>query len=988
MPPVLRAAILIAALAAAVLIGPAALADPPAIALRTGDHPGFGRVVFDLPVGVSAVAAQDGDRVTIRFDPAGIVRAGAEAPRNVRGITFAAGQAEVVLAPGAQIRPMRMDGKLVIDVLDPSAHTTPTQATHATASPAVARAVRPSPIAVTLPLDRHDDPVPVVAEKSPAEKVAPAEPGAIEPPALSVAALPAPIDPTPVLTPGDITTPATIALAATPALLPPGVAGRGVTLPFDAGVGAAAFRRGGSAIVVFDERRPIDMAALRADPVFASGTIELLPGATVLRLALPPQAELRLQRAAAGWTVASVPRGTGADTDTLRPIRPEPADGVVHLLADAPGQVVSMPDPDTGGMLLIGTQLRPGQAVAVARTAPEFALLPTWQGVAVEPLSDGLTLRVGPPGFVMAVGAGRELALAATAADLKAVADAQHFSRRYDFPALPAEGLMWRVQSAVDTAAATPAQGRATARIAVAQAMLAAGMGVEAQSVLTLAAEEDGRAADDPDAIGLSAIAAMLAGRLDQTDGIDDSRLTGSDEIALWRAVCAAMRQPGSPQAAPVFAVEVPLLLSYPAMLRDRLLPLAAETMALGGEREAAKQLLESRAADHSLDLARGFLLQEQALDAGGDAKPALQVYDRLTDGSDRLVRARAATRAVELRLAAGALTPAQAADALDKLIYSWRGDARELTLRLRVADLRRQAGEWRPALALLRETEQVWPAQRPALHARLGETFADALAHDAETPLPPLDLVALADENADLLPEGEAGQALAARLADRLAALDLPARAVPVLEKLAASAPAGPARGAFGGRLATMRLEQGDAAGALAALAASDAPSLPTALVEGRTMTFARAAASSGEMPRAAAALAALDTPAADGLRADLMEGAKDWPAAAAALHDYAAKTVPADGPLDDAQARTLLRLASAAAQVGDDATLARLREHDTPRLPPGKLAEMFRLVTAGPVQGVADLPRAGQETKLAGDLPVALKALTPQAIRPSMPP
>ena len=38
-----------------------------------------------------------------------------------------------------------------------------------------------------------------------------------------------------------------------------------------------------------------------------------------------------------------------------------------------------------------------------------------------------------------------------------------------------------------------------------------------------------------------------------------------------------------------------------------------------------------------------------------------------------------------------------------------------------------------------------------------------------------PLDLVALAEENADLVPGGDAGEALAAALADRLLALDLP---------------------------------------------------------------------------------------------------------------------------------------------------------------------------------------------------------------------
>jgi hypothetical protein len=847
-------------------------------------------------------------------------------------------------------------------------------------------ASKPSPILIAVPIDRHDDDAGQTAAAAaapaggaPAE-VTPIETAvrASESPILLAEPVPSPADPAPELGAGNIVAGAVMTLAASPAPVPLGMTGHAVALPFDPGVGAAAFRRGASAILVFDERRPLDMAALRGDPVFAAGTVQLLPAATVLRLPLPAHEELRLTRTERGWVVTTTAR-TGSTLPTLRPIRPQPAVGLVRLLADSPGQVVSLPDPDTGSLLLVGTQRQRGEGVAVARTAPEYALLPTWQGVAVEPVSDRLALHLAAGGFVLDLGAGGEIALTAAANVAVAVADAHHFSRRYDFPALPAEGLRWRLQSAIDAAAAVGEQGRAAARVAVAQAMLALGMGPEAQSVLALAMAEDARLADDPGVIGLSAIAAMLAGRPVEANGIDDARLSGTDEIALWRAVSAAMRSEGSPQAAPVFAAELPLLLSYPPAVGGRLLPLAAETMALGGERAAAKRLLDSRPDDHALDLARAFLAQQEAAESGADPKPALDIYERLAHGPDRLVRARAAARAVELRLAIGMLTPAGAADALDKLMYSWRGDGRELELRQRVAALRREAGEWRPALSLLRETAELWPEQKPVLHARMADIFAEALTHDAVTPLPPLDLVALAEENADLLPEGEAGQALAARLADRLVALDLPRRAVPVLEKLAASSPAGPVRAAFGDRLARMHLAEADAAGALAALSASDAPSLPAELLEARTLTFARAAAANGDLPRATAALAALDTTQADGLRAELLEAAKDWPAAEAALRDYAARTVPADGPLDESAARTLLRLASAAAESGDDATLVHLREHDTQRLPPGKIAEMFRLVTSGPIQGVADLPRARQDTRLAGTLPAALQALAP---------
>jgi len=143
--------------------------------------------------------------------------------------------------------------------------------------------------------------------------------------------------------------------------------------------------------------------------------------------------------------------------------------------------------------------------------------------------------------------------------------------------------------------------------------------------------------------------------------------------------------------------------------------------------------------------------------------------------------------------------------------------------------------------------------------------------------------------------------------------------------------------------------------------------------------MTFAKAAAAAGDLGSASAALAALDTADSARLRADLSEAAQNWPETLSSLRSLARHTVPPDGKLTDQQAGTLLRLASAAAQSGDDATLAALRDHDMTRIPEGKLADMFRLLTEGPVRGVADLPRAAQEVKLARDVSAAVKTLTP---------
>jgi hypothetical protein len=899
-------------------------------------------------------------------------------------------------------------------------------------SPASPSAPMPAPVAMAAPARTHatvaapvteveDAPLPPAPAPTVAPTDRPAEPQPAPAAAASAPAAAAPANP--VAAPGASQEPVAIAARADGATL---------ILPFAANTGAAAFRRDGELVVVFDERRPLDLSNLSGDPAvaaaFRDARIQVLPAATLLRMSLPDGAGVRLSRVEEGWALTRLPA-----PPLLAAIRGDIADGTMRLVAAGPSAVVSVPDPATGGALLVGTQTKPGQGVPVTRRTPEFTLLETLQGVAVDPASDALALRVAPAkdfvGFVLAAegdaaepvkppppkpaakpaegaegttpekpgakpeGAaepkaadkapapvaeesGRGVALDPPGPEAVAALEAARMTRRWDLPALPTEALLRRLQAATAGAAAAPPQARAAGRLAAVQAQIALGLGAEAQALATLIVADDARATDTPDVVGLTAIAAILDGRLDESAGIDDPRLDGTDEVALWRAVRQAMLREGAPDAAARFAATMPLLLAYPEALRERLLPLAAETMVLGGEQEAARRLLAARKDDGGLDYARALLDIHD-----GKVAPALVILDRLALSVDRLQRARSAVAAAELRLRSGAFTTAQAADALDKLIYSWRGDRRELDLRLRVAELREKSGNWRAALALLRETAdaplgETWPDALPDIHDRMAQVFARALEGDARKALPPLEMVSLIEENPDLLPAGEQGRALAARLADRLVALDLPERAIPVLEKLMKATPEGPARAEIGARLASVRLDDHDPTGALEALSDSAADGLPAAVNEARTITFARATAARGALAPATAALAALGTPEADEVRATLSEQAKDWHGAVTALLSYVQKTVPADGPLAEAPANTLLRLASAAAQAGDEALLGQLRDHDLARMPAGKLADMFKLLTERPVQGVADLPRAAKEAAFAGTLPAELDA------------
>jgi hypothetical protein len=78
------------------------------------------------------------------------------------------------------------------------------------------------------------------------------------------------------------------------------------------------------------------------------------------------------------------------------------------------------------------------------------------------------------------------------------------------------------------------------------------------------------------------------------------------------------------------------------------------------------------------------------------------------------------------------------------------------------------------------------------------------------------------------------------------------------------------------------------------------------------------------------------------------------------------------------------MLRLVTAATFAGDEATLASLREQLRNRLGSGPQADLFRLLTAEPVRGTADLGRAKAEVGLANTVASELGGKKPGARTP----
>jgi hypothetical protein len=934
------------------LLLPEAASAETRVRMRVGDHATHGRLVFDWPERVGYAVEESEGRVVLRFAaPASFdASAARRPPRNIRAIATEGDTATVTLAPGARARVFRLGNRVVVDAQDP--------ARAAPASPPAAAAVVPRAAAAgaaAAPAAAPAAPRPSPAQPAP-RQAAPRQPAPTQPAPTQ----PAPVQSAPVRPPAVPPVQPAAEMAQAPPARPVQAAPGRLLVPASAEVGAALFARGDAWLLVLDAPVALDDAALRSGPL-AGTQISRGEHATVLRLPRAAFATPLLTRHRDGWLLEQVEA-----PPTLRSIRPDLEPGPparLLLRASRPARSVAVLDPETGGTLLVGTVREGGEATPAGRRATAFEVLPTRLGAAILPRSDSVTLRALPAGFAADPGPGVTLAMGAEA---EATDAAAALSRLLDLPSEPLAALVQRERNANLAVAGAPPLGRGPPRLRAAEALLALGLGPEAQAMAALAMREDPRAAEQPKARALHGAAALVAGRLNEADGLLDPRLPDSDELALWRGLLAAAR---GEDGAPGIAASLPILRAWPEPLRDRLAPLAALALAEAGETVAARRLIAGRSAEPAFALAEARLRE-----AAGDAEGALAGYDAVARGRDRQARAVAMRRAAELRLATGALDAAGAAAAMEAVLAAWRGDAQELRARTRLAELRLQAGAARGAFDALREAEQTFPQAA----AELRPKQAAALLAAIETE-PPVAAVALFDTHAALLPPGAPTEQALTALAERLAALDLVDRARRVLGGALARAESDESRARIGLSQAKLALGAGDAAGARKALEDTTAAPLPEELRVARLRAESRALSALGEHDLAAARLRDAGPDALPDL-AELLAARQDWAGAAAATQAHLALSLPpAPAPLDDAARRLVARAAALLALAGDEPGLAALRAAEGARMEEGAFSEAFGLMTAGRLDGIGDLPRLRRELDVARLLPAQLERLRP---------
>lgn len=651
-------------------------------------------------------------------------------------------------------------------------------------------------------------------------------------------------------------------------------------------VAAALFRRGSNLWLVFDQPSQQDDNALSHNGNELQ--IEPLPHprATILRLRLADGLTPHLERNGNAW-ILRFDAGTDLPPDAPIPAHPDPEmDGTTRLLLPVaePAEPLAFTDPEVGDSLIIVPTRSPGSGIARGYDLAQLHLLPTAQGIVVQPLVDDLRVRSFPEGVDISRARGLNLSpvsdtaravtsLVTAAAGSRVIpTDVWPVSTPTDFPHTFAD-LNLALSRAADA-------DRPRALLNLARFYVAAGLGAEALGTLDQWQAARPSGVDGPQEQLLRSIARWLAGRTDATnEDLNAPGVGDTDEGRLWRALVGASEVDSA--MLPAWST---IVAGYPPMLR-RVAGLALLNAAVDAGASAVanrmlaglRPLITDGYANAWLDYQEGRLKL-----AAGDEDGAVAAWDKVVDGAAGDAAARATFDRLQLLRHQQKMTLQDAIDTLDRLRVTWRGDELQFRTMRELGQLQSEAGDSLAALQTWREAVSLFPAnpESPELTRQMEDVFEHAILHP--TPVPPWKTVALFEEFNELLPAGERGRATMTAYADRLVAADLRPQAETVIEKLLISAPNDGEKAKMALRLAQLQLADGEPEAALASAATADKAALPSNRQPTRRRVVARALLALGQPEKAIAAIAGDTSADADAIRLAAQRRDGSWDAAA----------------------------------------------------------------------------------------------------------
>jgi hypothetical protein len=735
------------------------------------------------------------------------------------------------------------------------------------------------------------------------------------------------------------------------------IAGESLRLefPFAIPTPAAAFRRADMLWLVFDSAARIDLAALTRDPdsgIRNARFERAKDGAAIVRLRLARPRLASVMADGPTWIVMIGDKMT-APTKPLTIARSIVGENRASIAIpfDDPRAVHHITDPAVGDRLLVITALGPARAFLKPQEFVELRALSSAQGVVLQPLADDLSATLAPDKITISRPGG--LALSPTAIGQQRLATS--------FRALTFDTQLWgfnqqakynaRQSDLIFRAAMAPPPKRRKARLDLARFYLARGMSAEAVGVLEVALSDEHGASDITGTV-LKAVANVMLDR--PTDAIKDlsnPQVGNQLDAPVWRAIAFA-REGRWAEAHRRFKDVATAL---------EALPIELQRMALREELHTAIEVRDFKGADRVIndletlgvppEMEPSIAVLVGRLDEGlGRNEDALTNYRTAVASRDRRAAAQAHLREIMLRFAMGDMPRKDVIDQLETLTTVWRGDDTEVAGLKLLAHLYTEDKRYREAFHVMRTAMLAHPNSdlTRQIQDEAAATFEKLFLNGKGDALPPIDALALFYDYRELTPIGRSGDEMIRKLADRLVAVDLLDQAAELLQHQVDHRLHAAARAQVATRLAVIYLMDRKPKRALTALRTTRTEGISNELREQRLLLEARALSETGRHDLALEMIANIKSPQAVRLRADILWAGKRWRKAAEQIELYYGERWRDFAPLSEAERVDILRAAIGYA-LGDEALgLARFRDKYAAKMADTPDRHAFEVVTA----------------------------------------
>ncbi|MGH6953697.1 MAG: hypothetical protein ACREGL_05915, partial [Alphaproteobacteria bacterium] len=493
---------------------------------------------------------------------------------------------------------------------------------------------------------------------------------------------------------------------------------------------AAVFRRAGAIWLVFDQPAALDLEAVRSAIGGVVDGVERIDDsrALVLRMPARPEVNARVVREERAWSVELSAQPARAASG-VRIERRREGDGLL-LAVEGAGPALGLVDPESGDRLVVVPLAAAGLGVDGGRRYVEFELPSTFQGIAVVPLADRLSVRSGPMG--VEIGDGLVLSDGARAAEAER-AQMGRRARLFDFPSwrrTGEEGSYAERQRLMGAIAEAPPEEVSEARLDLARFYFTHGFAIEALGLLESIARADTQMADNPDNRALRGVCRLLAGysALARED-LMIAALDGSPEVALWRGVALA-RAGDHGAAVESFEQGIDLLADYPEPYGFEIMRTAAESALAIGRADVAEHYLNARARTALSDSEASaiHLLRARTLEVAGEKEESARLWASALEGRDARSRVEAALVQLDRAAAMDALTTDVEIRTLERLRFVWRGGELEFTILHRQGRAYLVANRYAEGLERLRTAITYFPRHReaPTVAKEMSDAFAN----------------------------------------------------------------------------------------------------------------------------------------------------------------------------------------------------------------------------------------------------------------------